>query len=83
MITKRISAMQDQVHRKQWLEQKEVFSYHCSVCGERCSSNHADLQTERYIPLYAELATVIRGRGLGTWRCRVHGKVSVRRKVQQ
>ena len=24
MITKRISAMQDQVHRKQWLEQKEV-----------------------------------------------------------
>lgn len=58
---------------------KSRFTYHCAHCDARCTSYHADLQTERYIG-EAEKPKKIEGPGLGTWRCPVHGVTKVVRR---
>jgi predicted RNA-binding Zn-ribbon protein involved in translation (DUF1610 family) len=52
--------------------------YLCSKCGLKASSTNRTDRIERFIGLEKK-ATTVSVRGLGTFRCPVHGKVSVRR----
>lgn len=57
-------------------------SYRCTVngCDRRCESHHAtlireEMMTDRH---GNERRHTVKGQGLGTWHCPVHGKTKVR-----
>ena len=54
-------------------------TYHCSNCGKACTSQHAVLQTVRFVGA-DQREVKVTGEGLGTWSCPVHGVVSVTRR---
>lgn len=60
------------------------FIYRCSrdSCNEVCSSRSMTIQTERFLNPFDENSKPVRGFGLGTWSCPVHGKTKVTRSLR-
>ncbi len=54
--------------------------YVCTTCDRVCESNHATLVHEETVVTRRgdERKVTVKGTGLGTWHCAVHGATKVR-----
>jgi hypothetical protein len=58
-------------------EKSAKFKYYCAECGHEAFANHNELSATREVE---GRSLEVKGLGLGTWRCPIHGKCRVERK---